>query len=108
MKHFQKFTDTTEALSATTAAIEGKLSKTLRKTLKSLFAEEAHEALAVADAKLGSAIKGKIVIFLMIATKIKIHLLYRKIADHMSVQLKHPRAYEMYSKPSRQSNGRTP
>ena len=68
MKHFQKFTDTTEALSATTAAIEGKLSKTLRKTLKSLFAEEAHEALAVADAKLGSAIKGKIVIFLMIAT----------------------------------------
>lgn len=58
MKHFKKFTDTTEALSATTAAIEGKLSKTLRKTLKSLFAEEAHEALAVADAKLGSAIKG--------------------------------------------------
>ena len=58
LKHFKKFTDTTEALSATTAAIEGKLSKTLRKTLKSLFAEEAHEALAVADAKLGSAIKG--------------------------------------------------
>ncbi|KZS07929.1 nucleolar protein 58 [Daphnia magna] len=60
LKHFKKFTDTTEALSATTAAIEGKLSKTLRKTLKSLFAEEAHEALAVADAKLGSAIKEKL------------------------------------------------
>ena len=78
MKHFQKFTDTTEALSATTAAIEGKLSKTLRKTLKSLFAEEAHEALAVADAKLGSAIKGKIVIFLMIATKNKNSLVVQK------------------------------
>ena len=58
LKHFQKFTDTTEALAATTAAIEGKLPKSLKKTLKSLFAEEAQEALAVADAKLGSAIKG--------------------------------------------------
>lgn len=60
LKHFQKFGDTTEALAATTAAIEGKLPKSLRKTLKSIFAEDAHEALAVADAKLGSAIKGKI------------------------------------------------
>lgn len=60
LKHFQKFGDTTEALAATTAAIEGKLPKSLRKTLKSIFAEDAHEALAVADAKLGSAIKGNI------------------------------------------------
>ncbi len=67
LKHFQKFTDTTEALSATTAAIEGKLSKTLRKTLKTLFAEEAHEALAVADAKLGSAIKGRNCFYVTVA-----------------------------------------
>jgi len=60
LKHFQKFTDTTEALAATTAAIEGKLPKSLRKTLKSIYAEEAQETLAVADAKLGSAIKDKL------------------------------------------------
>lgn len=62
LKHFQKFADTTEALSAATATIEGKLSKTLSKTLKSIFAEEAHEALAVADTKLGSAIKGNLLL----------------------------------------------
>ena len=60
LKHFQKFIDTTEALAATTSAIEGKVPKSLRKTLKTIFAEEAHEALAVADAKLGSAIKGSL------------------------------------------------
>jgi len=60
LKHFQKFIDTTEALAATTSAIEGKVPKSLRKTLKTIFAEEAHEALAVADAKLGSAIKEKL------------------------------------------------
>jgi len=60
LKHFQKFIDTTEALAATTSAIEGKLPKSLRKTLKTIFAEEANEALAVADAKLGSAIKEKL------------------------------------------------
>ena len=59
LKHFQKFIDTTEALAATTAAIEGKLPKSLRNTLKSLYAEEAQETLAVADAKLGAAIRGK-------------------------------------------------
>lgn len=58
LKHFQKFVDTTEALAATTSAIEGKLPKSLRNTLKSIYAEEAQETLAVADAKLGSAIKG--------------------------------------------------
>lgn len=60
LKHFQKFIDTTEALAATTSAIEGKVPKSLRKTLKSIFAEEANEALAVADAKLGLAIKEKL------------------------------------------------
>lgn len=58
LKHFQKFADTTEALAATTATVEGKLPKSLRKTLKSIFSEEANEALAVADAKLGASIKG--------------------------------------------------
>jgi nucleolar protein 58 len=33
LKHFEKFTDTTEALAATTAAVEGKMSKSLKKML---------------------------------------------------------------------------
>ena len=47
----------TEALSAATAAIEGKMSKSLKKVLKKVFVSDAHEQLAVADAKLGSVIK---------------------------------------------------
>lgn len=57
LKHFSKFTDMTEALAAATAAIEGKMSKSLKKVLKKVFASDAHEQLAVADAKLGSVIK---------------------------------------------------
>lgn len=60
LKHFQKFKDTTEALSAALAAVEGKMSKGLKKMLKKLIVKEAHEQLAVADAKLGSAIKEKL------------------------------------------------
>nr|XP_026695070.1 nucleolar protein 58 isoform X1 [Ciona intestinalis] len=59
LKHFKKFEDTTEALAATTAAVEGKLSKSLKKVLKKIVAKDAHERLAVADAKLGQAIKEK-------------------------------------------------
>lgn len=60
MKAFQKFADTTEALSAATAAVEGKVSKILKKTLKSLVSEDVQNQLLVADAKLGSAIKDKL------------------------------------------------
>ncbi|XP_043495466.1 nucleolar protein 58-like [Polistes fuscatus] len=59
LKHFEKFENTTEALAATTAAIDGKLSKTLKKFLKKHFSE-CQEELAVADAKLGGAIKEKL------------------------------------------------
>ncbi|XP_025990577.1 nucleolar protein 58 [Solenopsis invicta] len=59
LTYFHKFEDTTEALAATTALVEGKLSKSLKKTLKSCC-KEAHEQLAVADAKLGCAIKEKL------------------------------------------------
>merc|ERR1711997_492683 len=57
---YQKFEDTTEALSAATAAVEGKMSKSLKKLLKKVIAEDAHEKLAVADAKLGNVIKEKL------------------------------------------------
>ncbi|CAG0897718.1 unnamed protein product [Darwinula stevensoni] len=60
LKAFEKFKDTTDAMVATTAAVEGKMSKVLKKMLKKLVVKEAHEALAVADAKLGNAIKDKL------------------------------------------------
>ncbi|XP_040213166.1 nucleolar protein 58 [Rana temporaria] len=60
LKHFEKFQDTTEALAAATALVEGKISKNLRKVLKKIAAKEAHEQLAIADAKLGGVIKDKV------------------------------------------------
>uniref|UniRef100_A0A182IMJ1 Nucleolar protein 58 n=1 Tax=Anopheles atroparvus TaxID=41427 RepID=A0A182IMJ1_ANOAO len=60
LKHFEKFADTTEALSAATAAVEGKVSKTLKKALKKLVVEDVQSQLLVADAKLGNAIKDKL------------------------------------------------
>ncbi|XP_059475589.1 nucleolar protein 58 [Neocloeon triangulifer] len=59
LKHFHKFLDTTDALAATTAAVEGKLSKHLKKLLKKLVVQDAQEQLLVADAKLGGVIKEK-------------------------------------------------
>ncbi|XP_026503467.1 nucleolar protein 58 [Terrapene carolina triunguis] len=60
LKHFEKFQDTTEALAACTALVEGKLSKNLKKILKKIVAKDAHEQLAIADAKLGGVIKDKL------------------------------------------------
>ncbi|KAG8297645.1 Nucleolar protein 58 [Homalodisca vitripennis] len=60
LKHFEKFVDTTEALAATTAAVEGKVCKSLKKVLKKLVSQEVQEKLLVADAKLGNAIKDKL------------------------------------------------
>lgn len=60
LRSFVKFEDTTEALGAATALVEGKMSKTLKKMLKKIIAEDAHEKLAVADAKLGNVIQEKL------------------------------------------------
>ncbi len=60
LKMFDKFEDTTEALAAATASVEGKMSKGLKKLLKKVVAKDAQEKLAVADAKLGQAIQGKL------------------------------------------------
>lgn len=57
LKHFAKFADMKEALAAGTAMVEGKLSKGLKKVLRKVVAAEVHEQLAVADTKLGGAIK---------------------------------------------------
>jgi len=60
LKHFEKFLDTTEALAAATAMTEGKIGKSLKKVLKKVVAKEAHEQLAISDAKLGGVIKDKL------------------------------------------------
>ncbi|KAK1128062.1 Nucleolar protein 58, variant 2 [Melipona bicolor] len=57
--HFEKFADTAEALAAATAAVEGKLCKSLKKVIKR-YCSELQEQLAVADVKLGNAIKDKL------------------------------------------------
>uniref|UniRef100_A0A674MSL0 Nucleolar protein 58 n=1 Tax=Takifugu rubripes TaxID=31033 RepID=A0A674MSL0_TAKRU len=57
LKHFEKFQDTTEALAAATALVEGKIGKNLKKVLKKIVAKEAHEQLAISDVKLGGVIK---------------------------------------------------
>lgn len=60
LKHFEKFADTTEALAAMTATVEGKVSKSLKKTLKKFVDKDVQDQLLVADAKLGNAIKDKL------------------------------------------------
>lgn len=82
LKFFKKFDDTTEALSATTAAVEGKLSKPLKKLLKKVVASDAHEKLAVADTKLGNAIQDKM--DLMCIYSPAVHELMRGIRAHMT------------------------
>eukprot|EP00039_Didymoeca_costata_P018613 m.334201 g.334201 ORF g.334201 m.334201 type:complete len:496 (+) comp17311_c0_seq1:186-1673(+) len=60
LRDFFKFEDTTEALASATAAVEGKLSKGLKKFIKSsIVAKDIHDEIAVTDKKLGSAITEK-------------------------------------------------
>ena len=42
---------------AATAAVEGKMGKSLKKMLKKVVAKDIHQQLAVSDAKLGNVIK---------------------------------------------------
>ncbi|KAI2804781.1 hypothetical protein RDWZM_008077 [Blomia tropicalis] len=59
-EHSQKFKDATDALTSTTALIEGKVSKRLKKFLtKKIVPQYPDETLAVSDAKLAGAIKEK-------------------------------------------------
>lgn len=70
LKKFKKFNDTTDALKSAEALIEGKMSKGLKKMLEKVFAKEAHEKLAVADAKLGVNIKSELKIDCIADSKI--------------------------------------
>ncbi|XP_054166989.1 nucleolar protein 58-like [Oppia nitens] len=60
LQHFERFKDTTEAISSATALIEGKMNKKLKKMLKKIVLTDVSEELAVADAKLGNVIKDKL------------------------------------------------
>lgn len=82
LKHFKKFNDTTEALAAATALVEGKMSKALKKLMKKLVDKECQEELAVADAKLGSAIKEKFNISCVYNSNV--HELMRGIRSQMN------------------------
>lgn len=66
LKHFEKFADITEALSATTASIEGKISKSLKKLIKKHVVDE-HEKLLVADSKLGNLCLPKLETWVLIS-----------------------------------------
>jgi nucleolar protein 58 len=57
LTHFEKFEDTTQALAAATATVEGKISKPLKKLLKRLVDPDVQDKLLVADSALGKAIK---------------------------------------------------
>jgi nucleolar protein 58 len=60
LKAFSKFENTTDALSAATAIVEGKVSKNLKKFLQTEISEkDMKEKLAVSDSKLGNAIAKK-------------------------------------------------
>jgi nucleolar protein 58 len=57
LKAFHKFTDTAEAVAAASGIVESKLSKGLKKFLKK---NVSGDSLAIADAKMGQAIKEKL------------------------------------------------
>ena len=54
---FSKYLSCVLIIIAATAAVEGKMSKTLKKMLKKVASSDMHEELAVSDAKLGGIIK---------------------------------------------------
>ena len=60
---FERFEDTTNALAAATATVEGKISKPLKNLLKTLVESNGQEKLLVADGTLGKAIKVWMILF---------------------------------------------
>jgi nucleolar protein 58 len=61
LKAFQKFEDTTSALSAATAICDGKLDKSLKQFLtKNVIEKDSKATLGVVDSKLGGLIKEKL------------------------------------------------
>lgn len=83
LKAFSKFENTTDALSAVTAIVEGKVSKNLKKFLDDEITDKKlNEALAVGDAKLGSSIAKKLGI--KVVSDASINELMRGIRSQLS------------------------
>ena len=80
LKAFSKFTDTTEALAAATASIEGTLDKGLKKFLKKAL--DSKTTLGVSDPKLGSVIKEKL--SLKCVSDASVNELFRGIRQQMN------------------------
>ena len=85
---FQPFTDTADAVSAATACIEGKITKSLKSFLKKQFKSEGMkgESLAVADKTLAGNIKDKLS-DLDIVHDAKTNELFRGIRCHLDALL---------------------
>jgi nucleolar protein 58 len=60
LKAFEKFENTTDALSAVTGIVEGKMPKNLKKFLQSEIKDMNKEQLIISDPKLGSSISKKL------------------------------------------------
>jgi len=85
---FQPFADTADAVTASAAIIESKVSKSLKSFLKKKLKKEKGISLAVADKALASSIKDSISDFpCPLVNDTKTHELFRGIRQHMDVLL---------------------
>lgn len=83
MKAFSKFENTTDALSAVTALVEGKLAKNLKRFLTSeVVSKDLQETLAVSDTKLASTISSKLGI--NVVSDQAVNEVYRGIRSQLS------------------------
>lgn len=81
LQSFQPFTDTADAVTAATACIEGKVSKSLKSFLKKQMKKEKGQSLAVAETALALNIKEKIGV--KVVNDAKTHELFRGIRCHL-------------------------
>ncbi|KAJ8330154.1 hypothetical protein BDV3_002635 [Batrachochytrium dendrobatidis] len=83
LKAFSKFENTTDALSAVTALVEGKISKNLKSFLsKEIAGKDLSDTLAVGDSKLGAAIAKKLNI--KVVSDNAVNELFRGIRSQLS------------------------
>jgi len=83
MVSFQPFADTADAVSAATATMEGKVSKSLQKFLKKKLKKAADSSLAVADKALGLSLKESGMEGMQIVNDSKTAELFRGIRCYM-------------------------
>lgn len=83
LKAFGKFENTTDALSAVTGIVEGKVSKNLKKFLSDeIIGKDLKDTLAISDTKLASSISKKLGI--SVVSDVSINELFRGIRSQLS------------------------